>query len=138
MISRIHKAEYLPGQFVEFPSYRYTRETEQGLHNSFTDLTGADYGYDMVGIGRAAKKNAIERIAFLLIGTPAEVNTAFEDLQTNLQGRIKLWSTDDIDELWAYARLVSMPLLRLDVINRQHMPVTLVFERMTDWQVEGS
>lgn len=145
MIRRIHKIEWSDGEFVTLPGNRYSRETEQGLHNSFVDLTGADYAYDTVGIGRAARKNAIERVSFLIVeDDPGAVNLKFEELEERLQGRVKLWSNGTVDgygseeERWAYARLVSMPLLQLDVTHRRHMPVTLIFERMTDWEVDES
>lgn len=144
MIKRIYRAEYAPGFYVEFPGNSGLQETEQGLWNSFADLTGADYAYDQIGIGRAAKKNAIERVAFTLVGdTPAAVNDDFDDIQENLQGRIKLWRKDDEDAdaanlEWAYARLQSMPVRSLNVENRRHMPVILVFERITDWTLEAS
>lgn len=144
MIKRIFRVEYSPGLYVEFPGNNGLQETEQGLWNSFMDLTGADYAYDMIGVGRAARKNAIERIAFTLVGdTPAEVNDAFDDLEGNLQGRVKLWRKDDVDPdaaalEWAYARLQSMPTRHLDVSHRRHMPVALIFERISDWTAEDS
>ena len=144
MIKRIYRAEYAPGFYVEFPGNNGVQETEQELWNSFADLTGVDYAYDQIGVGRAAKKNAIERVAFTLVGdTPADVNDAFEDLEDNLQGRIKLWRKDDEDAEaagleWAYARIQGMPMRSLDVTNRRHMNVALIFERMSDWTPEDS
>lgn len=144
MIKRIFRAEYSPGLYVDFPGNNGVQETEQDLWNSFADLTGADYAYDQIGVGRAAKKNAIERIAFTLVGdTPADVNDAFEDLEDNLQGRIKLWRKDDEDAEaagleWAYARIQRMPMRSLDVTNRRHMNVALIFERMSNWTPEDS
>lgn len=144
MIKRIFRAEYAPGFYVEFPGNNGLQETEQGLWNSFADLTGADYAYDQIGIGRAAKKNAIERVAFTLVGdTPADVNTAYEAIEEDLQGRIKLWRKDDEEVYeanleWAYARLQSMPVRQVNVENRRHMPVSLIFERMSDWVAEES
>lgn len=144
MIKRIFRAEYSPGFYVEFPGNNGLQETEQGLWNSFADLTGADYAYDQIGVGRAARKNAIERVAFTLVGdSPADVNDDFEVLESNLQGRIKLWRKDAEDAEaaqleWAYARLQSMPMRQLAVENRRHMPVTLIFERISDWIAEES
>jgi hypothetical protein len=108
------------------------------------DLTGADYAYDMIGVGRAARKNAIERVAFTIVEDDADdVNEAFDDLETNLQGRIILWRSDALsleaegaENEWAYARLVNMPARQLDVTHNRHMPVVLVFERISDWEAE--
>jgi len=144
MIKRIIAAEYATDQFVEFHPNNSVQETEQGLWNSFMDLTGADYAYDMIGVGRAARKNAIERVAFTIVEDDADdVNEAFDDLETNLQGRIILWRSDALsleaegaENEWAYARLVNMPARQLDVTHNRHMPVVLVFERISDWEAE--
>lgn len=139
MIKRIYRAEYGTDLYVTFPENMVEHETEQGLHNSFSDLTGADYAYDMIGVGRAAKKNAIERISFLIVGaTPAAVNAAYEAMADHLQGRIKLWRHGDDEsgnvEEWAYARLLQMPQISLTAKRRLIAPVLLIFERISDWE----
>jgi hypothetical protein len=143
MIKRIIRVEYATDTYVTFDTANSLQETEQGLWNSFMDLTGADYAYDMIGTGRAARKNAIERVSFTIVeSTAALVETAFAALETNLQGRIILWRCDGLDPTamgavneWAYARLVNMPMRSLNVDHNRHMPVTLIFERISDWTV---
>ena len=137
MIKRITKAVYGDGEddFIEFPGNNSVQETEQDLWTSFADMTGADFAYDMLGVGRPAKKNAIERIAFTIVGDDADdVNDLYADLESLILGRIRLIRTDGSDEEWAYARLLSMPSRNLSVINARHMPVVLVFARISDWE----
>jgi len=62
------------------------------------------------------------------------VNELYEDITTLLLGRIQLLRTDGTDDETAYARLLSMPSRNLNVTNKRHMPVVLVFARMTDWE----
>lgn len=137
MIKRITKAVYGSGEDDEivFPTHNSLQETEQELWTSFADLTGADYAYDMVGTGRPAKKNAIERVAFTIVGDDdGDVNEFYDDLETHLQGRLTLVRSDGTNSETAKARLLSMPSRSLDVTHRRHMPVVLVFARITDWE----
>jgi hypothetical protein len=137
MIKRITRAIYGVGEddFIEFPTHNSVQETEQDLWTSFADLTGADYAYDMIGVGNPARKNAIERIAFTIVEDDADdVNELYEDITTLLLGRIQLLRTDGTEEETAYARLLSMPSRNLNVTHARHMPVVLVFARITDWE----
>ena len=139
MIRHIYRVEYATDQFEDVPMERFAQETEQGLWTSFADLTGADYGYDMIGTGLAAKKNAIERVAFWVVAeTGAEINAKIDDLESHFQGRVWLWRRGDGEEGLVYeralARLVNLPQVSLDASNIRHVPVAVIFERMSDWE----
>lgn len=136
MIKRITKAIYGVGEGDEitFPLHNSIQETEQELWTSFADLTGADYAYDQIGVGRPAKRNAIERVAFTIVGDDDdEVNDFYDDLEDHLLGRVTLIRSDGSALESATARLLSMPSRSLGVEHKQHMPIVLVFARISDW-----
>lgn len=130
---------------VIFPTHHLEYEEDQEVHNSYADLTGADYAYDMVGYGQAAKKNAMERIRFLVVG---EVDPVQEDLDAQVEemrvqlhaiGRGKLWQkAADGSQRWAWARVEHVVAIRLTYENINHLPVSASFQRMSEWSEEGS
>lgn len=124
---------------VVFPTAQLEYEQEQDLFTSFIEMTGADYEYDMLGTGAAAKKNGIERIRFLVVGEQAEVDAKVEEIRENcyLIGRGKLWQAASSGSRWAWARLDSMPSVRLTVENLNHQPMFLTFQRMSNWTASG-
>lgn len=140
MIKRITRVIYGPGgsDYIDLPTHNSIQETEQGLWTSFADLTGADYGYDQIGTGQPAKKNAIERVAFTIVEDDSDdVNDTYDDLETLITGRVQLVRSDGSATETAYARLRSMPSRNLSVEHARHMPVVLVFERISDWETVG-
>lgn len=148
MIRRYTKVEYAPGSFVDLPAFRSTHETEQELETAFEALTGADYDYDELSLNQTPKRNAIERVQFLVVeDTPGLVNAKLSELRSRLRGRVKLWTSgSELDEYddesavdrWAYARMLSMPRVTLQAENRRHAPVMMVFSRMSDWYAEDA
>lgn len=131
-------------QEVVFPTHHLEAEIDQDLHNSFAELTGASYSYDMVGNGPAPKKNAIVRLRFLAVGETAPVQ---EDLDAQVEtirddcyefGRGKLYRKGaNGGEDWAWARIQHMAQIRVTYENLNHLPVSLAFEVMSDWQAES-
>lgn len=129
---------------VVWPTHHLEAETDQELHNSFADLTGADYAYDMVGNGRAAKRNAIERVRFLVVGesdpVQQDLDAEVEQIRVNcyLIGRGKLYQkAADGSERWAWARIQRVAAISVSWENINHQPVSLSFERMSEWTEES-
>jgi hypothetical protein len=140
MIKRITRVIYGAGMddYIDLPTHNSVQETEQELWTSFADLTGADYAYDQIGIGQPARKNAIERVAFTIVEDDSDdVNDLYEDLETLILGRVQLLRSDGSATETAYARLLSMPSRNLNVTHNRHMPVVLIFARISDWEAEA-
>lgn len=125
---------------VVFPTARYEYEQEQDLYTSFIEMTGADYAYDMLGTGRPAKKNGIERVRFFVVGDQDYVDDKVEEIRENCLsiGRGKLWQAASSGSMrWAYGRLQDVPSTRITVENLNHQPMFLTFERISDWVASG-
>lgn len=126
---------------VTFPRFRGEYEQEQPLIRSSSPLTGQDYSFDQMGEARSLKANGIERVRFLLVDQSATgIDAAIDELKALASlGRVKIFTTGAGDEhegdgaRWAWARLEMMPTLSLGVRDRQSAPVSLSFDRFSDW-----
>lgn len=119
-----------------FPTYRYEYEQSQALRQSTVQLTGASYDYDQLEGAAALKANGVERVRFLDVGDPDDMNAdidAFKALASYGRGRIWTQTAPGSGQRWAWARLAEMPTLSFTVENRRHAPVFLTFERSSDW-----
>ena len=118
-----------------FPLNLYEWDSgNQPLSSPFAPLAGAHYDYDMLGTSLATKRNAVESIRFIVKGTAAEIQDKIAEARQECYraGRGKLWALDSTgDRWWAYARVRSMPGFQLD--NPFSVPMTMDFERMSDW-----
>lgn len=136
-LSRIENADSTVS--ITLPRYRAEYEQEQPLVHNLAALTGADYSYDQMGLSASVKGNGIERVRFLEVGQPEEIDAAIDDLKAlSRYGRLKIFTTGEDDhqggtERWAWARMQMMPSLSLGVTNRQHAPVSLAFERLSNF-----
>lgn len=117
-----------------FPLNVYEWDSRQSLTAAFDPLTGAHYDYDRLGTSLAVKRNAREMVSFLIKGTNAEIQDKVAEARQKCYraGRGKLWALDSTgDRWWAYARVSDMPDIR--VANSFAVPMSIAFERMSDW-----
>jgi hypothetical protein len=134
-LSRFEKAD--GSTSITFPTYRYEWESTQPLLQSSVQLVGANYSFDQMGGAAPLKANGIERVRFLDVGQPANVDDDFDDLKAMmLWGRGKVWTTGASGNRWAWARLTEMPTISFTVENVAHFPILLLFERFSDWYDE--
>jgi hypothetical protein len=119
-----------------FPTHRYEYEQTQALRQSNVQLTGASYDYDQLEGAAAPKANGNERVRFLDVGDPDDMNAdidMWKSLPSYGRGRIWTQTAPGSGLRWAWARLTEMPSLSFTVENRRHAPVILNFERSSDW-----
>lgn len=148
MIRRVTKVEYDTGQFYILPLYRAVQETQQDLSQASVILSGASYEYDLLGAGVSPKRNATERLSFLLLGdNSAEVNSGLDVLRRILYvgASLRIWTEGDVlDEhsepvttlRWATARVLSMPQVQIETNSINALPIVVIMSRSTDWNDE--
>lgn len=143
-LRRVTKIEHQPGVFLSLPQYAAEQETDQALYTSSVTLTGADYEYDLMGAQAAPKRNATERLAFRIVeDEPGEVNEQVDALRAALVAgaRFKLWTEGEdtygaSEERWAYARVASMPRVRVEQQDVRSLTVAVLLSRLSDWYGE--
>lgn len=123
-----------------FPRYGHETSHRQGLRTAYAPVIGADYAVDLLGTLPASKEPGEESVKFLLAGeTAAAVDTEWDLARGTIQriGRGKLWSIDDTgSRRWCWARPQEMVEGDLARENFTFMPVSVTFDRLSDWFAE--
>lgn len=109
-------------------------------------VVGADYGVNLLGGGPMPKRPGRERVRFLLRhdedgeSVDEQVDTLTATIRRYGQGR--LWQVVEgygaVTRRWAYAQAVSMPDMSYGVRDREYVPVSLEFVRLSDWHAEAA
>ena len=122
---------------VTFGLNQYEWQSQQRLRVASTPSVGADFAYDPLRSAVAPMDVASEHVRFLqLSATAAAADTAIDLLKSRLFtiGRGKLWTIDAAGvRRWAWARLVAMPDIRINVPSIRQAPVALEFRRYSPW-----
>lgn len=117
-------------------------EQTQPLVSPRTQLVGADYAYDQLGNSAAIKGIGVEVARFQLFeDSISELNSALDTIRSGCvrNGRGKLWSIEAADTLrWCWARVQSVPDIRLMPLNVTWAPVAITFDRLSDWYAEDA
>lgn len=136
----LNRVENVSGSVsITLPRFWAEYEQEQPLLRSSSPLTGQDYSFDQLGDAPSIKANASERVRFTEVGDPADIDVAIDALKALATGRVKIFTIgagDDHDgsqERWAWARMDMLPSVSLGVKNRETQPVSMSFERFTNW-----
>lgn len=120
-----------------WPLNAYEWQSSQSLRTPNSLIAGADYAYDLRGSLPGLKALAQERVRFLDVqASTSALETDLDSLRSELWqiGRGKLYVLDSAaSRRWAYARLAAMPEMTLGVGMTRHVPVSLQFDRYSDW-----
>lgn len=123
-----------------FPNKMYEWDSAQSLRTPLSPVVGASYSYDHFGYARAPKDNANESVRFFDVqASVAALETDLDSLRSKMYeaGRGKLWTlASDGTRRWAWARITAMPSINIITGMFRHVPVSLTFERMSDWYSE--
>lgn len=121
-----------------FPRIDHEWDEQQALNLAGVSIIGASYGVDLLGHAVAPKGAAIERVRYVVTGTPAQVDVEIDDQRYKLQsfGIGKLWSRDATENgnfRWAWARASAMPDISTGTKDNNVQPVSVTFTRYSDW-----
>lgn len=120
-----------------WPVNAYEWQSSQPLRTPAAAISGADYAFDLRGNLAGLKAVAQERVRFLDVQTTtALLETDLDSMRSELLtiGRGKLYVLDSAaSRRWAYARLAAMPEMALGVGMSRHVPISLQFDRYSDW-----
>lgn len=123
-------------EVVYFPRGEHEWDSSQPLRLANASVISASYAIDLLGHSVAAKDIATERIRYVVVGTPAEVDAELDDEKSKLYefGIGKLWSrSQDNTYRWAWARVTDMPQISIGVKDNNIVPVVIGFVRYSDW-----
>lgn len=123
---------------VVFSRLEHEWVSAQPLDVPLVAAVGADYAANLLGAGAMPKRIATERVRYLIRHDPdgdtidAQVDNHRARLRQIGQGR--LWVRDDAGtRRWAKAQIVAMPDFSFGVDNREFVPVSIEFARLSDW-----
>lgn len=123
-----------------FPRLEHEWTPSQALDVPLMPVVGASYGLNLLGSGIMPKRFGSERVRFLVMHSDGStVDTQIDSLnrlsRRNALGR--LWMMDDSgNRRWAKAQVVSMPDWNFGPKNREFVPVSIEFVRLSDWYAE--
>lgn len=125
---------------LTFPLETYEWSGDQPIRNAYRNVIGAHFAYDFHGTGIAPRGIANESIRTSIVKTTSALLEAeFDTLRAKVAniglGRLYLLDTTGARR-WAYARATVIPQSTLGILNTTMAPITLEFERHTDWQGE--
>lgn len=123
-----------------FPRLEHEWTPAQSLDVPLMPVIGASYGLNLLGTGVMPKRFGSERVRFLVMHRAGDtVDSQIDDLnwlaRRNALGQ--LWMLDDNgNRRWAKAQVVSMPDWNFGPRNREFVPVSVEFARLSDWYAE--
>lgn len=123
-----------------FPRLEHEWTPSQAMDVPLMPVVGASYGLNLLGNGMTPKRFGSERVRFLVMHSGGNtVDAQIDDLnrlaRRNALG--KLWMLDDAgSRRWAKAQAVSMPDWNFGPKNREFVPVSIEFVRLSDWYAE--
>ena len=120
-----------------FPLGEWEQESAQPLRTPLATITGAHFGYDLLGTAPGLMDFASETLRCIIHeSTPTLVDTAYDDLMSKLWriGQGKLFSIDNAAvRRWAYARLRSMPTITWKAGDAFIKGASMDFVRLSPW-----
>ena len=120
-----------------FPMQMYEWESQQPLLLPSSPVVGASYSYDHYNYSVAPKGDAQETVRFVnLRSSPSVLETDLDTLRAVMYraGRGKLFTIDSTGaRRWCWARVSDMPNFAFTPGIFRHLPVAIVFKRMSDW-----
>lgn len=119
-----------------WPRYNLEYDYTQPLLASSVPLTGAHYEYDQLEGAPSIKGVGTHTVRFLMVGTPSALETELDEMKSKLYsiGRGKFFLEDsDGAQRWCWARMTSMPDIRLGVTNRETIPVIISWRQFSDF-----
>jgi hypothetical protein len=134
----LEKFESMDGLTVyTFPLDDMEYEASQGYRVTSANVVGADYSYDFARNAPWVKDNGSESLRFTIWGTSETAAvTAWDDMTGKLRkiGRGRLYALlPDGSRRWSYAKLAGRPSYVEQPLSFYNIPVTLRFDRQSDW-----
>jgi len=117
----------------------------QPLDVPIESVVGADYGINLLGGGPMPKRPGRERVRFLVRHADGgeSIDEQVDTLSAALRryGLGRLWQVVEgygsQQRRWAYAQVVAMPDMTYGVRDREYVPVSIEFVRLSDWHAEA-
>lgn len=132
------------GGLIEFSRLDHEWDPEQDLAVPIATVVGAGYGINLLGPGAMPKRIARERVRFLIHG--GDHGLTIDEQADQMRVAIRRYGTGRLWQVvegygaprrrWAWASAVSMPRFSYGVQDREFVPVTLEFARLSDWRAE--
>lgn len=123
-------------QSYVFPRYNFESDHSQAVVNAYGQVLGADYPVDMLAYLSAPKGPGQETVRFALYNDDAlSLSAEYDTAKTFFwrMGKGKLWSYDGATRRWAWARAAAIPDISLKQENFTFIPVSVTFDRLSDW-----
>lgn len=125
-----------------FPLDDLEYTAEQGYRAATAELAGADYAHDFAGSAPWVKSTGSESLSFTIWGASETAAIAeFDSMAGKLRqiGRGKLTALlPDGSRRWAWAKLTGRPSYVEQPLSFYNVPVSLRFERFSDWYASSA
>jgi hypothetical protein len=138
---------------VTFSRLEHEWIPSQPLDVPLAPAVGADYAVNLLGDGPMPKRTATERLRFLIQHKPAypdpdnppaiipadTIDLQVDRMRARLRqiGTGRLWRIDDSsNRQFCKAQIVAMPEFSFGPKNREFVPVSIEFARLSDWFAE--